>query len=292
VARSPRTPLLLAAGCAAGFVVLLALAYGSDGARWVDATSLQGFVDLQETALQSLSERVAQLGDPAEVGLIAAALAAVALARGRPRLALAVIVLLALTSVSSQLLKAWLAYPRYEGLVGSAQVAPEAFPSGHATAAMSLALAGVLVAPRRARPAAAVLGGSLALGVSFSVVSLGWHFPSDVVGGFLLASGWTLVVVAALRAAADRWPERSGRTRAARAVGRAADRATTVGLAAAALAVAGLALLVASVVLVARLPDVLDFAARHTALVVVGAAVAAAAGLLLAGMTLVLRGRG
>ena len=80
------------------------------------------------------------------------------LARGRPRLAAGVIALVAATSISSQLLKLLLAYPRFSGTVGGAHVDPAAFPSGHSTAAMSVALAGVLVAPPRARPLAAVLG--------------------------------------------------------------------------------------------------------------------------------------
>ena len=91
--------------------------------------------------------------------------------------------LIGVTSVSSQLLKAVLAYPRYEGdAIGGAQVAPEAFPSGHSTAAMALALCLVLVAPRALRPLAALVGAVFALGVAFSVIALGWHFPSDAVG--------------------------------------------------------------------------------------------------------------
>ena len=49
------------------------------------------------------------------MALIGGALALVALARGRPRVALFVLALLAATSVSSQVLKAVLAYPRYDG---------------------------------------------------------------------------------------------------------------------------------------------------------------------------------
>ena len=126
------------------------------------------------------------------MGLIGGGLALLAVARGRPRVGLFVIALLAATSVSSQVLKAVLAYPRYEGTIDGAHISPAAFPSGHATAAMSLAIALVVVMPRRLRPAAAAVGVGLALAVSFSIVSEGWHFPSDVVGGYLLATGWAL----------------------------------------------------------------------------------------------------
>jgi membrane-associated phospholipid phosphatase len=289
MASRPRTFLVGAGWCAVAFAVLLVLAYAWEGGRSLDARALHGFIDLQrDTAADSVNS-IAMLGNPAQVGLMAAALAAVALARGRPRIAIAVIALLAATSVSSQLLKALLAYPRYEGLIDGGHVSPAAFPSGHATAAMSIALAAVLVAPPRARPLAALLGTAFALSVAFAIVTLGWHFPSDVVGGFLLATGWALVTAAALRAAGDRWPEHSGRTRAGAALQRAADAAATLGIA----ALAGLLLLalagVSGALVLTHGGDMLDFAAGNTALVVVGAAIAVAAAALLAGVTAALR---
>jgi membrane-associated phospholipid phosphatase len=66
---------------------------------------------------------------------------------------------------------------------------------------MCLALCAVLVAPARLRPLVATLGVIYALSVGYAVVALVWHFPSDVVGGFLVAAGWTLVAVAGLAAA-------------------------------------------------------------------------------------------
>jgi membrane-associated phospholipid phosphatase len=213
--RVLRRPLLLAAGCAVLFGLVLLAAYVPARGRWLDGAGLAGFVDLQSPFVADLTGRVARLGDPLPVGLAGGMLAAVALARGRSRLASGVILLLAATSVSSQLLKLGLAHPRYhESIPAGGQVAPAAFPSGHATAAMSLALAGVLAVPRRVRPVAALLGAALAVAVGFSVVSLGWHFPSDVIGGYLLATGWALALVAVLRRAPGE-QARSARSEAA-----------------------------------------------------------------------------
>ena len=63
---------------------------------------------------------------------------------------------------------------------------------------MMLALCAVLVSPRRLRPLVALLGTALAVGVSYSILVLGWHFPSDVLGGFLVAGGWTSLTLAGL----------------------------------------------------------------------------------------------
>jgi membrane-associated phospholipid phosphatase len=289
MARRPTTLVLAALWCALAFLALLALAYGSSRARSLDATALHGFIDLQRPGVERAIDAIAHLGDPLSVGVMVAALAAIALLRGRPRLALAVVLLLAATSVSSQLLKALLAYPRFGGVVDGGHVAPAAFPSGHATAAMSIALAGVLVAPPRARPPAAVLGLAFALGVGLCVVSLGWHFPSDVVGGYLLATFWTLLVAAGLLAASERQPVRGARTRMAAAVQGATDRATTLGIAALALTLLLAGALVGAGVLLTRPGDLVDFAGQHTSLVAVAAAIALAAAMALGGVTAALR---
>ncbi len=233
--------------------------------------------------------RIATLGDPFEVGVMALALAAIALARGRPRLAVAVIALLAATSVSSQVLKALLEYPRYIGVVDGPTPSPAAFPSGHATAAMSIALAGVLVAPPRARLLAAILGLAFALAVSFSIVTLGWHFSSDVVGGFLVATFWALIVAGGLLAINERWPERTGRTRLTASLQRAVDAATTLGVATLALALLLGMVLAATVLVVTRGGDVVDFARDHKVVLAVGGAMVVAAAALLAGVTAALR---
>ena len=72
---------------------------------------------------------------------------------------------------------------------------PEACPSGHTTAVMSLALALVIVSPPRLRPLAAAAGGLLTVATVFSLLVLGSHYPSDIVGGLLVATAW-----------ARRWP--------------------------------------------------------------------------------------
>jgi membrane-associated phospholipid phosphatase len=282
---SSRTLLLGAAGCAGLFCLLLVLAYLSPWAQELDASALRSFVNVPDYRALLLMDRIRHVGDPGSVALLAALLASAALLRGRPRLALAVVGLLAVTSVSSQVLKTLLAHPRYESTEGFAELPPASFPSGHSTAAMALAVGLVLVAPPRLRPLAAIAGCGLALAVGLSLVGVSSHFPSDVAGGFLLAAGCGLLMVVALRRAELRWPEPTGGGR----VAGAAREATAFDRTGVVLAGVGLLLLGAVAIAIARPDAVLDAARDHTAAVLVGSALAALAAGLLGGITLGLR---
>jgi membrane-associated phospholipid phosphatase len=270
VLRRPRPPLVGALAGLAGLVLTGALAYLSPVAHGRDSATLQGFVGLNRPRLTPLVTHVAHLADPVPFALIGLALTAVALARGRVRLALAVPLVLVLAGATAELLKPLLAHPRYSEWLGEGQIAAAAWPSGHATAAMTLALCGVLAAPARLRPTAGALGGAFAIAVSYAILVLGWHFPSDVIGGFLVAALWTLLAVAALNALELRRPTRARQPAPAGALDTLGP--LVLGGASAALAVA---------VALQRPRAVADYAVAHTTFAA-GAAVIAAVALALA----------
>lgn len=112
--------------------------------------------------------------------------------------------LVAGANLTTQILKAVLAYPRYQSLLGYRQINETAFPSGHSTAVAAMVFAWALVLPGAWRPLVLTLGAVVAVAVGLSLVLLHPHFPSDVVGGWLVASGWLCAVVAALRLDAGR----------------------------------------------------------------------------------------
>jgi membrane-associated phospholipid phosphatase len=268
--------LAAAAGCAALFAALLGLAYSVEPAQRVDAAALNGFSAVgDDWRIAGLAERVSHAFNPAPYAVMVIALLVIALLLRRHRQAVAAGVLLVGANVSSQVLKPLLAHPRdLSGYDHANDLGAAAFPSGHATAAMSLALAAVVIAPHAYRPLVAALGGLVALAVSGSLLVLSWHWPSDVVGGYLLATAWCLVALAGLRAAAMRWPQQGSMRRAIAAP----SLAVVAGGALVLVAVAGVAVL-------ARVESLATYAAKNTAMVAVGAAIVAAAMVLLAAVT-------
>ncbi|WP_217914892.1 phosphatase PAP2 family protein [Miltoncostaea marina] len=73
-----------------------------------------------------------------------------------------------------------------------------AFPSGHASFALSLGLGLVVALPARRRAAGGVAAVLVAAAMATGIMALGWHYPSDVAGGFLISIAGAAAVVAAL----------------------------------------------------------------------------------------------
>lgn len=216
MAARVKAPLAAWIGCATALVLLALVAYGIDAAQRADATLLARFI-ARQGSVGPLAEVVAHLADPLPLLALLAGAGAIALWRGRPLEAFAAIVVVAGANLTTQALKVALAHPRYQSVLGPDQLGPVAFPSGHATAATSIAIAYALVVPRAWRLAVAAIGTCFVLAVGCSAMVLAWHFPSDVLGGVLVAAGWGFAALAALRALGgegrrlDRLRPRSGR---------------------------------------------------------------------------------
>ncbi len=268
--RSVRAPLIGVLVAAAGIALARVLAFDVHALHHADAVTLHDFVSLDRESIYNVITDIAHVADPAPYALIGAVLIGLALARGRARVALAVLVILVGSAVTTdRILKPLLAAPRYDSLLGLRQIADASFPSGHGTAAMALALCAILVASPRTRPYVAAIGALFAIAVSYSFLVLGWHYPSDVLGGFLVAGAWTSLAVAALRFADARWPARSGRRAAGRLLARVHARAAVATL---------IALLVVLAIVVAAVAPAraFDFVSAHTVFAVGASAIAIA----------------
>jgi membrane-associated phospholipid phosphatase len=167
----------------------------------IDTRTLSAIRPLDPDATHAGWESRTRLGSPSSYLVFCLALMLVAALRRRRRWVLVAPLTMLGSELTAQALKQLLAVPRPEVpfVIGEA-----AWPSGHSTAAMTVALLAVLIAPRRMRPTVAVLGATGALCVGFGMVAVGAHYPTDIFGGYLWAAIWVTGAAIALL----RWQER------------------------------------------------------------------------------------
>ena len=281
--RRARLAVIGAIGC----VILLALtwylAHYVGVFKRADVSILSGFLELGRPGLDRWTNRIASLCDPQRYVFLAVIPIVMALVRRRPRVALMLAAVLLAANETTQLLKPLLAAPR--DYVSLSPIGTASWPSGHATAAMSLALCTVIAAPARRRPAVAAAMAAFAIAVSYSFLELGWHYPSDVFGGFLVAATWTLLGVAGLTLYETRRqvrvaPDQARQLHASVSVSEALMPA---------LAMLALATLLFALIVVARPHQVIDYARAHETFVIGASSIGMLGLLLSSGLTLMLR---
>lgn len=278
-----RNAFIGAALCAGLLPVVWLLAFHVGFVERADQAIFKGFLDLQRSLIPRIAKHVAQICDPKPYTCLAVVPVAIALLRRRRRMAITLAVILLSAPATTELIKPLLAHTRAHSLFGEAQpVGPVSWPSGHATAAMSLALTAVLAVPARLRPVTAALGALFAIVVSYSFLTLGWHYPSDVFGGFLVAATWTLLGVGVLLAT-----DRRHRPVPADEV---TETHVSVARALAPVWIAvAVAALLAALILAIRPHEVVDYAQAHKAFVIGAAAIGAAGMALATGIMLAVR---
>lgn len=173
--------------------------------RWGPGFRLDGDVTRRILAAnpESLGEEVRRLGGSLATAVLAAALLAWTLRYRGARVAFTTGAFLLCANVTTQVLKPLLATSRDRPYFED-QFPHDTFPSGHATGAMSIALAAILVAPPDRRRVVAVVGLAYALVVGAAIVLAGDHFPSDALGGFAVAAAWAALAAATLTRARPR----------------------------------------------------------------------------------------
>jgi membrane-associated phospholipid phosphatase len=211
-----RRPLLIAAASAAlAGAVYLVIAHVAFAQR-VDVRVLEDAMSHQTYDRASLASDVVSFFDPASFALLLAFLVGGALLAGRTRAGIAVGAAVVGAEVTAQVLKPLLAVHR--PYPADHYLPPASWPSGHTTAAVSLLLGLLIVLPPRLRPPVAVIGGGFAALALGSLVLLGSHYPSDVLGGILVSAAWCAVALAV--SGSDRAPRGAqARRRLRRATG-------------------------------------------------------------------------
>jgi undecaprenyl-diphosphatase len=122
----------------------------------------------------------------AAVGGATAVLGVALLVRRRFRAALFLVIAIVGAAALSEIVKVVVARPPIEG-----DPQDYSFPSGSATWSMATVIAVVLLArSEKERIAAVVAGAVLVLGLGAVIAWEEWHYPSDVLAGWLLAVAW------------------------------------------------------------------------------------------------------
>lgn len=206
--RSARPFLLLTGAAAVALVALYTLALGTEvGLHFDDAAISGAYGQATIPRIHEVTSSLLWTVDIASLALLGCGIVGVALIRRRADLAIGAVAVIVGANLTTELLKPLLS--RVDPFDGEAARQLRAtFPSGHATVAMSLGLALVLVVPRRLRAAAALAGGGYAAAIGISLLALGWHYPSDVAGAYVIAAGWAALAAAGLSAFQRERPRR------------------------------------------------------------------------------------
>ena len=140
------------------------------------------------------------------------AVIALALIQRRPRLAVVAGLVIVGANLTTQLLKL-LVLDRTDLLDGLFYPLPNSFPSGHATAAASVAVAALLVLPPLLRAPSVFLSAIVVAIVGISTLVAGWHRMADAVGGVFVATAWGggLAAILAWRRGVERVGARTAR---------------------------------------------------------------------------------
>ena len=189
--------MLAAAACAAAFAGVFIFAYRIPAGRTADGDIVRALTGLGGSWIGSLASVVSHT---AAVVITVAWCAIIywGIRTGRRREAVAAAALFVIAMAGAEVLKFALNQPRLRTALGLQEAGAHHFPSGHATAATALAFAALVIAPPGYRRFALAAGGAYAVCVCTSVLILGWHLASDVVGGVLLSTFCFCSALAAL----------------------------------------------------------------------------------------------
>ena len=199
--RLPRALVALSAVAAAAVIALYLLVVRTYWGQRLDEHAFVGHDFFAARAAQADSFlRIVSIGS---LVLAIVLVAAVAIVRRRPRLALLRGRVRGRSrSSSTEVLKLFLL--ERPPLVASF-IFDNSYPSGHTTVGMSVAVAAMLVVPRRLLIPTALGAGLFGSAFGVAVVAAGWHRPSDAVGAFLVV----IAVAAACAALSHVFPDRA-----------------------------------------------------------------------------------
>ncbi|GGL17397.1 phosphatase PAP2 family protein [Mangrovihabitans endophyticus] len=192
-ARHVITPVLVMLAAAAGVAGIYRVFVGTSLGQTVDTIALRG-ADVSHPKITEVLSRTLNGTTLVSLVLVCLAAAGIGVVRKRVDLAIGAAMLVIGANLTSQVLKTRLPRPDLDGFP-----APNSFPSGHTTAAASVAFALVLVLPHAIRGTVALAGAAYVTVIAVATVWAEWHRPSDTVAALLVALSWGALASAVLR---------------------------------------------------------------------------------------------
>jgi membrane-associated phospholipid phosphatase len=169
-------------------------AFSSPAFTSFELEGLEDFGWLFSPRVYNAALDVVRIGEPLPFAVAVVALLTVALVRRRVSVALTVAASSLAAVGTTQVLQQVATGKRFPSHLGE-----NLWPSGHTTAAAALAVALVFVTPAVVRPLVVALAGVGLLVVSYSILMLHTHHPSDELAAMLVVANWTALATAWLR---------------------------------------------------------------------------------------------
>jgi membrane-associated phospholipid phosphatase len=194
--------------CVAGLAAVLVLAFWVGPLEHLDRSVLDALSRPTGSFANELAFAVVKLADPLAFVVAATATALIALARRRIPDAVFAVALVAGTGLLDLALQALISHPRYRPIPPGGGPYPfdNSYPSGHSAGALAISLAFLTVVPPAWRRPVAVAGALYTVAVAVALPVINYHFPSDVLGGWLLAGVCWFALLAA-RSRLERAPQ-------------------------------------------------------------------------------------
>jgi membrane-associated phospholipid phosphatase len=186
-------PLLIGVLSVLGTYATYRVFVGTITGQWADTAGMLGS-DVQHERVAGILSRVLNGTTLGSLVLVCLVAGVVGVLRRRFDLAVAAAVLVVGANGTTQVLKDQLARPTFDGLSF-----PNSLPSGHTTAAASVAFALILVLPEAVRGVVALTGAGYTVVIATATVWARWHRPSDAVAAVLIVLGWGALVVLLVR---------------------------------------------------------------------------------------------
>jgi membrane-associated phospholipid phosphatase len=177
----------------------------------LDAVANPFLHGISSPALDVVMNGITTLGSVPFVATLFIVAMVVLLARGKRADALFLVVAIGGSVALNNILKLFIQRPR--PVLPWAHVLPDySFPSGHSMNSLVfyVAIALLIWANLGERPGTVAVIGALclAIAVGFSRIYLGYHYFSDVIGGFAAGLGWLFIVSLAFRTIPAAWSHR------------------------------------------------------------------------------------